>query len=156
MLSRSVDPIDVVPLRVEAPWWLALWTPGVRVETRAARAILPEDCDRATWVRQMANTAALVHAFASGDGELLGRALDDRYAEPRRAPLIPRFAAVKAAARDAGAFGGSISRLRPHRLRRRRGRGCRARACAAAMQRAGEIDSTTHVGAIARQGARRA
>jgi len=155
VLSRSVEPIDVVPLRVGAPWWLALWTPRVRVETRAARALLPADCDRATWVRQMANTAALVHAFASGDRELLGRALDDRYAEPRRAPLIPHFAAVKAAAREAGAFGGSIS-----------GSGRTvfavaededvARGVATAMQRAGEIESTTHVGAIDRQGARRA
>ncbi len=155
VLSRSVDPIDVVPLRVGAPWWLALWTPRVRVETRAARAILPEDCDRATWVRQMANTAALVHAFAVGDGELLGRALDDRYAEPRRAPLIPRFAAVKAAARGAGAFGGSISGSGPTVFAVAEDEDV-ARAVAAAMQRAGEIDSTTHVGAIARQGARRA
>src|SRR6185436_7843423 len=49
VLSRSVDPIDVVPLRIGEPWWLALWTPRVRVQTRAARAILPADCDRTTW-----------------------------------------------------------------------------------------------------------
>lgn len=155
VLSRSVDPIDVVPLRVAAPWWLALWTPRVRVETRAARAILPAACDRATWVGQMANTAALVHAFASGDGELLGRALDDRYAEPRRAPLIPRFHAVKTAAIDAGAFGGSISGSGPTVFAVAEDEST-ARAVAAAMQRAGEIESTTHAGAIARQGARRA
>jgi homoserine kinase len=154
VLSRSVDPIDVVPLRVGAAWWLALWTPHVRVETRAARAILPESSDRATWVRQMANTAALVHAFAGGDGELLGRALDDRYAEPRRAPLIPRFAAVKAAAQRAGAFGGSISGSGPTVFAIAADEDV-ARAAAAAMQRAGEIDSTTHVGAIERRGARR-
>jgi homoserine kinase len=153
VLARSVDPVDVVPLDIAAPWWLALWTPRVRVETRAARAILPADCDRATWVRQMANTAALVHAFASGDGELLGRALDDRYAEPRRAPLIPRFAAVKAAAREAGAFGGSISGSGPT-VFAVAGDEELARGAAAAMQRAGEIESATHVGAIDRQGAR--
>ena len=54
VLARSVDPIDVVPLPVGAPWWLALWTPRVRVRTREARAILPPQCDRETWVRQMA------------------------------------------------------------------------------------------------------
>ena len=153
VLSRSVDPIDVVRLDIGAPWWLALWTPQVRVETRAARAILPADCDRATWVRQMANTAALVHAFASGDGELLARALDDRYAEPRRAPLIPRFAAVKAAAREAGAFGGSISGSGPTVFAVDADEEL-ARGAAAAMQRAGEIESATHVGAIDRRGAR--
>lgn len=155
VLSRSVDPIDVVPLPVAAPWWLALWTPRVRVETRAARAILPAQSDRALWVRQMANTAALVHAFASADGGLLGRALDDGYAEPLRAPLIPRFHAVKAAAIEAGAFGGSISGSGPTVFAVAADETA-ARVVAAAMQRAGEVDATIHVGAIARRGARRA
>ncbi len=57
----------------------------------------------------MANVAAMVAAFASGDLALLGRALDDRIAEPARAPLIPGFTAAKAAALAAGALGGSIS-----------------------------------------------
>jgi homoserine kinase len=48
-------------------------------------------------------------AFASGDLALLGRALDDRIAEPARAPLLPGFLAAKAAALSAGAFGCSIS-----------------------------------------------
>lgn len=153
VLSRSVDPIDVVPLRIGEPWWLALWTPRVRVETRAARAILPAALERAEWVRQMANTAALVHAFARGDGELLGRALDDRYAEPRRAPLIPRFAEVKRAALDAGAFGGSISGSGPTVFAIAEDESV-ARAAAEAMQRAGEIESTIHAALIDRRGAR--
>ena len=38
-----------------------------------------------------------------GDAELTGRALDsDCIVEPVRGPLIPGFAAVKQAARDAG------------------------------------------------------
>ncbi|HEV8242314.1 MAG TPA: hypothetical protein VGS57_23310 [Thermoanaerobaculia bacterium] len=155
VLSRSVEPIDVVPLTVAAPWWLALWTPQVRVETRAARAILPAQSDRGLWVRQMANTAALVHAFAAGDGALLARALDDGYAEPLRAPLIPHFHAVKAAAIGAGAFGGSISGSGPTVFAIAADE-TTARGAAAAMQRAGEVGSTIHAGAIARRGARRA
>jgi homoserine kinase len=154
-LVRSVDPIDVVGLVVGAPWWLALWTPRVQVETRAARALLPARSARAAWVQQMANTAALVHAFAWGDGALLGRALDDRFAEPLRAPVIPRFFAVKAAALAAGAFGGSISGSGPTVFAIAADEAT-ARACAAAMQRAGEIDSTTHAGPIAHRGVRAA
>ena len=154
-LARSVDPIDVVALPIAADWWLALWTPALRIETKAARELLEGSCDRAVWVPQMANTAALVHAFAHGDGALLGRALDDRYAEPRRAALIPRLLEVKTAARSAGAFGGSISGSGPTVFAIAPDEAT-ARAAAAAMQRAGEIESTTHVGAIARQGARRA
>ena len=109
VLSRSIDPIDVVSLAVPKTWSLVLLTPRVRIETKQARAILPEMWDRASWIQQMANTAALVAAFASGDGALARRALDDRYAEPRRSPMIPRFAEVKRAALGAGAFGCSIS-----------------------------------------------
>lgn len=152
-LSRCVDPIDVVKLPVAADWWIALVTPRVRIQTKEARALLPDQSPRAEWIQQMANTTALAHAFASADGALLGRALDDRYAEPRRAPLIPRFAEVKRAAIEAGAFGCSISGSGPtlfavapdERV---------ARQCAAAMARAfGEV-AGTHVGAIAKEGVR--
>ncbi|HYR28376.1 MAG TPA: homoserine kinase, partial [Thermoanaerobaculia bacterium] len=108
-LSRSVDPIDVVKLPVAAEWWVALVTPRVRIQTKDARALLPNDSPRAEWIQQMANTAALAHAFAIGDGALLRRALDDRYAEPRRAALIPHFHDVKNAALENGALGCSIS-----------------------------------------------
>jgi len=154
-LSRSTDPIDVVKIPVAADWWVALVTPRVRIQTKDARALLPNETDRATWIQQMANTTALAHAFASGDGELLRRALDDRYAEPRRAPLIPHFYDVKRAALDAGAFGCSISGSGPtlfaiipdDRT---------AQTVAQAMQRAfSDVESTSHIGAIAKEGVRR-
>lgn len=153
-LSRSVDPIDVVKLPVARAWWIALVTPQVRIRTKDARALLPAECDLATWTQQMANTTALAHAFAAGDGDLLRRALDDRYAEPRRAPLIPHFAEVKRAAIEAGAFGGSISGSGPTLFAI-----CAdeptARAVATAMQSAfAEIESAVHVGAIAKEGVR--
>ena len=40
-------------------------TPRLRVETKQARSILPLMWERAEWIQQMANTAALVHAFAT-------------------------------------------------------------------------------------------
>jgi homoserine kinase len=154
-LSRSVDPIDVVKLPVAAGWWIALVTPRVRIQTKEARALLPDQSPRAEWIQQMANTTALAHAFAVADGALLGRALDDRYAEPRRAPLIPRFDDVKRAALAAGAFGCSISGSGPTLFAVAPNEQV-ARNCAAAMERAfGEV-AGTHVGAIAKEGVRRA
>lgn len=154
-LSRSVDPVDVVRLPVLVEWWVALVTPAVRIRTRDARAILPASLENQTWIRQMANTAALAHAFASGDGALLGRALDDQFAEPRRASLIPHFQAVKEAAIDAGAFGGSISGSGPTVFAIAPDEAV-ARACASAMQRAfADVESIAHVGAIAKEGVRR-
>ena len=151
-LSRSIDPIDVIKLPVGADWWVALVTPRVRIQTKDARALLPESFDQ--WIPQMANTTALAHAFAIADGELLRRALDDRYAEPRRAPLIPRFYDVKRAALDAGAFGCSISGSGPTLFAIAADEN-RARVCARAMQTAfGEV-AAVHVGAIAKEGVRR-
>ncbi len=155
VLSRSVDPIDVVALPVGAAWWVALVTPAVRVETKAARALLPDTSMRNEWIQQMANTAALVHAFAAGDGELLARALDDRYAEPRRVQLIPNFGAVKRAATEAGAFACTISGSGPTLFAITADEEA-ARRCAAAMQQAFGIATTFHVGPIARKGARQA
>ena len=109
VLTRSIDPIEVVSLPVPPRWSVALVTPHVRVETKKARSILPEMWDRTSWIQQMANTAALIAAFESSDGLLARRALDDLYAEPRRAPMIPNFVQVKRAALESGAFGCSIS-----------------------------------------------
>ena len=112
-LVRSTDPIDVVRIPLGRPLWVALVTPAVRLETRTARSVLSPTLERAAWVQQMANTSALVHALASGDLGLLSRSLVDGFAEPRRAPLIPRFHEVKRAALDAGALGSSISGAGP-------------------------------------------
>jgi homoserine kinase len=153
-LSRSIDPIDAVAISVREPWWVALATPAVRVQTKAARAMLPETWPRTSWVQQMANTTALAHAFECGDSALLGRALDDRYAEPFRANLIPHFLDVKRAAFLTGAFGCSISGSGPTVFAITADEAT-AQRCAAAMQTAfGEIASTAHVGPIARQGVR--
>ncbi len=105
----SVDPVDAVSVPAPKHWRIVLITPRVRIETKRARAILPEHWDRSSWTRQMASTTALAYAFASADESLLRRALDDRYAEPIRAELIPRFRDVKQAALDNGALGCSIS-----------------------------------------------
>jgi homoserine kinase len=152
VLSRSIDPIDAIPLPVPPGWSVALITPNVRIETKQARAILPEQWDRVSWVQQMANTAALIAAFISGDGALARRALDDHYAEPRRAPRIPHFADVKRAALDAGAFGCSISGSGPTIFAIVNGD--TAERCLAAMRRAmRDVECQARVAAIARRGA---
>src|SRR5258708_1261555 len=78
--SRIAQPLRGIKLPIPADWHLAVVTPHVRGETKAARAILPMEWARGEWITQMANVAAMVHAFATGDGALLRRALDDRYA----------------------------------------------------------------------------
>jgi homoserine kinase len=154
ILVRSFEAMDVVKIPLHSEWWVALVTPEVRIETRAARALLPEAWGRAEWVQQMANTAALVHAFATGDRALVRRSLQDGYAEPRRSALVPRFAEVKQAALDGGALGCSISGSGPT-VFALASTSSDARRSASAMQAAfAGTPARTHVGRVSDEGAR--
>ncbi len=112
VLVRALAPLDVVRLPCP-PLVIVLALPAQQLRTADARAVLPANVSRAVALEQAANVAAMVAAFASGDLALLGRALDDRIAEPARAPLLPGFAAAKEAALAAGAIGASISGAGP-------------------------------------------
>jgi homoserine kinase len=152
-LVRSVDPPDVVEVPLAADWWLALATPELQINTRNARAVLPASLAQAEWVAQSAQAAALVVAFTVGDGALARRALVDHYAEVRRAPLIPGFGDAKAAALEAGALGCSISGAGPTLFALCESEE-RAGGTAAAMAAAFDPVAKTHVGRIAKAGAR--
>lgn len=113
VLVRALEPLDVVRLPFPASLRIALVHPEQRLRTADARAVLPNEIDRPTVIQQAANVGAMVAALACGDLALLGRALDDRIAEPARAPLLPGFAEAKVAALAAGAIGCSISGAGP-------------------------------------------
>ena len=113
VLVRSVDPIDLVKIPVPEGLWVALASPHQRLETATSRGALPNEIPLSIAVHQMAQVGAIVAACASGDLALLGRAIDDRLAEPARANLIPGFAEAKRAALRAGALGVSISGAGP-------------------------------------------
>jgi homoserine kinase len=106
------------------------------------------------WVQQMANTVALAHAFAVGDGELLARSLDDRYAEPLRANLIPHCREVKRAAVLAGAFACGISGSGPTMFAVCENEAVARAACAAMQNAFGELRSAAYAGPIANEGVR--
>ncbi|MEO6445631.1 MAG: homoserine kinase [Gemmatimonadaceae bacterium] len=113
VIVRSLDPIDVVSLPVPERLRVVLAHPAQRLRTQDARAVLPSDIARSVAVHQLAQVATIVAALHSGDLALLGRAIDDRIAEPARAPLLPGFIPAKRAALAAGALGASISGAGP-------------------------------------------
>ena len=107
----------------------------VRPTSRCGRRRLAR-CSRRRSSRRRRSTrrprsAAMVAALALGDYELLGRAIDDRIAEPARAGLLPGFAEAKAAALAAGALGSSISGSGPTAFALARGRDVGERVAAA-------------------------
>lgn len=113
VLVRALDPIDVIRLPVPAQLQIVLAAPDQRLRTAEARAVLPATVDRGTALHQAAQVGALVSALYANDLPLLGRAIDDRIAEPARSPLLPGFAEAKRAALAAGALGVSISGAGP-------------------------------------------
>jgi homoserine kinase len=78
--------------RVE--WRVLLVLPELPLETTKARALLPEAYSRADVVANLQRVALLTAAFASGRGELLATAMEDRIHQPYRSavcPLLPRL-----------------------------------------------------------------
>jgi homoserine kinase len=109
VLVRRPNPPDVLRLPVPAGLTAVVVHPDLEIETAKARALLGDTVPLADAVRQWANMGALVHGLHCGDYGIIGRALEDTIAEPRRASLIPGLAVIKRAAMEAGALGCSIS-----------------------------------------------
>ena len=109
VLVRSAQPPDIVRLPVPEGLVAVVVHPDLEIETSRARALLGDSVHLADAVQQWANLGAFVDALHRSDFGLLARSLEDRIAEPRRAPLVPGFAVIKKAAVDAGALGCSLS-----------------------------------------------
>ncbi|HET8622300.1 MAG TPA: homoserine kinase [Gemmatimonadales bacterium] len=156
VLVRSLKPLDIICLPVPAELRVVLAQPDQRLRTRDSRAVLPREVPLDVAMAQAAQVAAMVAALAADDYALLGRALDDRIAEPARARLLPGFPEAKTAALGAGALGASISGAGPTAFALARGDEA-AHAVAAAMHaayRAAGVDARVRVAQVDRQGAR--
>lgn len=103
----------MVSLPVPAWLYCAVVHPDQVLETRRARAALAEPYPLSQVVEQTTHLAQFLTGLQRGDAELIRDGLNDVLVEPRRAPLIPGFAQVKAAALDHGALGASISGAGP-------------------------------------------
>jgi homoserine kinase len=103
----------MIPLPV--PSWLhcVVVHPDQVLETRRARAALSEPYALAQFVAQSTHLALFLTGLQRGDARMIREGLHDVLVEPRRAPLIPGFAAVKQAALDHDALGASISGAGP-------------------------------------------
>ena len=96
-------------LRVAPAIELLIAVPPFPNNTKAARASLPHMLPHSDAVVAANRAAALVQGLATGDGALLGAALDDVLHVPFRRARIPGYDAVVAAAQGAGAFGATLS-----------------------------------------------
>jgi len=157
ILARSAHPPDIVRLPVPAGLACAVLHPKMEIETGAARRLLGDRVPLTDATCQWANVGALVSALHTSDLALLSRSLVDHIAEPKRAPLVPALAEIKAAAMSAGALGCSLSGSGPSVFALAASLDL-ARAAGAAMKRAFEaaspVGSDLWVCAVGKQGAR--
>ncbi len=87
--------------------------PEEAVRTRAARAALPQEVPMEEAVFNVAHAALLTLGLARGDWDVLGRGLQDRLHQDRRAHLFPRSFELAGRARELGALGATISGAGP-------------------------------------------
>lgn len=95
------------------PWpgrWQAVvaW-PGTRLDTRAAREVLPQGYDRSEVVAHGAQFALFVHALHQGEVSIAANCLKDLLAEPYRKTLLPGFEAARVELKKMGALATGIS-----------------------------------------------
>jgi len=155
VLVLSLDPPRLGLVQVHSSLGFVLVTPAYGVETAAARKVLPRQVGRSAAVAQAAHLGALLLGLEHGDAELVRGAMEDRIAEPARAPLYPGYPEARAAAREAGALGVAVSGAGPTLVAivTQGGSGPVARALEDAYRTLG-MAATTHVAKVDGQGAR--
>ncbi|WP_022835183.1 homoserine kinase [Salisaeta longa] len=113
VLTRDMERPDVLRLPVPDGLSCVVAHPTLTINTRDARACVPPTVPIRTATQQMADLGGLVAGCYTNDLPLVGRALRDGLAEPHRERLLPGFAAIKQAALQAGALGGSFAGAGP-------------------------------------------
>ncbi len=87
--------------------------PDFHLPTKVARQALPKEVSMADAVYNIQCASMMVGAMATGNLQLLGKALDDKLHQPYRFPLIKGSNKVLSAAKKAGALGSAISGAGP-------------------------------------------
>lgn len=82
--------------------------PDITVETRRARAVLPEKVPMGDAVCNLSLASGMVHAMMKRDLRSIVSHMDDALSVPYRKTLVPGFDAVRESALAAGAMGFSI------------------------------------------------
>ena len=83
--------------------------PKKGIDTKKARAMLPNEVPKGVVISQAARAAALVLGLERGDASLIGFGMEDQLAVPHRKSLIEGFDAAVEAGKAAGAYGVTIS-----------------------------------------------
>lgn len=90
-------------------WQSVVAWPGTRLDTKAARGVLPVGYERKTVVAHGAQFALFVHQLYQGEASGAARCMVDLLAEPYRHTLLPGFAEARVELAKMGALAVGIS-----------------------------------------------
>jgi homoserine kinase len=109
VLAAREDPPLVRRLPAPEGMVAVLLHPEVKVETRAARALLKAEVPMTLAVEHSRRVAAFVAGCTISDIDLIRAGLEDLLVEPQREHLLPVLPDIRRAALEAGALGCSFS-----------------------------------------------
>ncbi len=102
--ARTRTVLQIKPPKFE----IAVVVPDVTVETRTARAVLPDKVHMRDAVSNLSWASGMVHAMMKKDVRAMAAHLDDSLSIPYRKSLVPGYDAVRESALAAGALGVSL------------------------------------------------
>ena len=108
-LIRSNDPLDIKHIPYPDELWCAVIHPHLEIKTAESRKLIPGTVPLETALQQCGNLAGLVAGLSTGDYPLIGRSVNDLFAEPHRIHLLPDYEALKTSALNAGSVGTGLS-----------------------------------------------
>ncbi|MGE5350491.1 MAG: homoserine kinase [Acidobacteriota bacterium] len=109
ILIRGYNPPDIVEIPVPENLFCTVLHPGIEINTKESRRLLPKQVTLEDAKTQWGNTAGLIAGLMKSDFGLISRSLKDVIIEPARKSTIPCYEYIKQAALDAGALGCNIS-----------------------------------------------
>lgn len=113
VLTVGIDQPRIKRIPVPRGVCAVLIHPHIFLATRQARALLKREVSLADFVWQTANLAGFISGCYTDDLDMIRASFEDVVIERQRQAMIPGFAAVRAAAIEAGALGCSISGAGP-------------------------------------------
>ena len=108
-LISGRDKLDVIELPVPTNLFSTVLLPNIVVNTMEARKILPDQVPLKDAIYQARNFATLIHALHISDFDLLGKSMEDLFAEPIRSNLIPYYDEIYKISMEEGSVGFGIS-----------------------------------------------
>lgn len=95
VVIRSYNPFDIIPINVPEHLKCIVIHPFISIKTSESRKILPKNVSLQTAVSQCGNIAGLITGLLRSDYSLIYRSIEDKFAEPYRAKLIPGYLTLK-------------------------------------------------------------